>query len=189
MVSGFILVARSLQEWKGMVVFMVYLAETKDVESILRIVSDTVSGIYPHYYPKGVVCFFLQHHCFENILDDVNKQNVYIISAGKKPAGTITIKGISINRLFVLPEYQGRGYGRQLMDFAEKEISRNYTNVHIDSSLPAKEMYLKLGYKEIKTCHINANYGDVLVYMKWRRNCKYRTRHVCLFVYNRTIDV
>lgn len=85
-VSGFILVARSLQEWKGMVVFMVYLAETKDVENILRIVSDTVSGIYPHYYPKGVVCFFLQHHCFENIL-----YSLFLHCIKREPFSTIPI--------------------------------------------------------------------------------------------------
>lgn len=156
--------SRNLWEQKDKVVFMIYLAETKDAESILCVVSDTVSGIYPHYYPKSVVCFFLKHHCFENILDDINKQTVYIINNGEELAGIVTIKENSINRLFVLPEYQGKGCGRQLMEFAEKEIVKKYTSVHIDSSLPAKEMYLKLGYKEIKTCHINVDYGDILVY-------------------------
>lgn len=149
---------------EGMVVFIVYLAETKDVESILHIVSDTISEIYPHYYPKGVVCFFLKHHCFKNISDDIDKQSVYIINIGEVPVGTVTIKENSINRLFVLPRYQGKGYGKELIEFAEKEIAKKYTNVHIDSSLPAKEMYLKLGYREIKTCHINTDYGDILVY-------------------------
>lgn len=50
------------------------------------------------------------------------------------------------------------------MDFAEAEIAKQYSQIHIDSSLPAKEMYLKRGYKEKKTCRIQAENGDVLVY-------------------------
>lgn len=50
------------------------------------------------------------------------------------------------------------------MDFAEADIAKHFNSVHIDSSLAAKEMYLKRGYKEKKTCRIQADNGDVLVY-------------------------
>lgn len=78
--------------------------------------------------------------------------------------GTVTIKENAVNRLFVLPEYQSRGYGSQLMDFAEAKIAEKFSHVHIDSSLAAKEMYLKRGYQEKKTCRIAASNGDVLIY-------------------------
>lgn len=78
--------------------------------------------------------------------------------------GTVTVKENAVNRLFVLPEYQFRGYGSQLMDFAETKIAEKYSNIHIDSSLAAKEMYLKRGYQEKKTCRIQADNGDILIY-------------------------
>lgn len=43
-----------------------------------------------------------------------------------------------ICRLFVLPAYQGVGYGREMLDFAEKIISAWYSKVVLDASLPAK---------------------------------------------------
>ena len=64
--------------------------------------------------------------------------------------GTVTIKGDAVNRLFVLPSYQSKGYGSHLMDFAENKIAERFSHVHIDSSLAAKEMYLKRGYREKK---------------------------------------
>ena len=64
----------------------------------------------------------------------------------------------------LLPEYQSHGFGSQLMDFAEDKIAENYSQILVASSLAAKEMYLKRGYKEKRTCKIEADNGDILVY-------------------------
>ncbi len=143
---------------------MIRIAEMKDLEIVLRITRDTISEIYSHYYAEGVVAFFLHHHSRENVLSDIEKGIVYLLEDGGCLIGTVSIKENSINRLFVLPDYQCHGYGSQLMDFAEDIIAGKFTYVHIDSSLPAKEMYLKRGYKEKKTCRIQADNGDILIY-------------------------
>jgi len=143
---------------------MIRLAEITDLESVFQITRDTISEIYSHYYAGGVVDFFLKHHSRENILSDVENGRVWLLEADDFLVGTVTIKGNAVNRLFVLPQYQSRGYGSQLMDFAEAEIAEKYSHVHIDSSLAAKEMYLKRGYKEKKTCRISADNGDILIY-------------------------
>ena len=89
---------------------------------------------------------------------------MWILEVEGNPVGTVTIKENAVNRLFVLPEYQSHGFGSRLMDFAEGKISENHEQIHIDSSLAAKEMYLKRGYKEKRTCRIETENGDILVY-------------------------
>ena len=37
-------------------------ATLSDLSIIKRISEVTISEIYPHYYPKGAVDFFLEHH-------------------------------------------------------------------------------------------------------------------------------
>ena len=143
---------------------MIRIAEIKDLENVLQITRDTISEIYSHYYAEGVVNFFLEHHSSENVLTDIENGIVWLLEEDGYMVGTVTIKGNAINRLFVLPEYQSRGYGSQLMDFAEAKIAENFSHIHIDSSLAAKEMYLKRGYKETKTCKIQADNGDILIY-------------------------
>ena len=49
-------------------------------------------------------------------------------------------------------------------NFAEDKIAEIYSRIHIDSSLAAKEMYLKRGYREKRTCKIETENGDILVY-------------------------
>lgn len=143
---------------------MIRLAEMTDLERVLQITHDTISEIYSHYYADGVVDFFSKHHSRENVLSDIENGIVWLLEENGCLVGTVTVKKNAVNRLFVLPEYQSRGYGSQLMDFAENKIAEKFGYVHIDSSLAAKEMYLKRGYKEKKTCGIQAENGDILIY-------------------------
>lgn len=143
---------------------MIRLAEITDLEHVLQITRDTISEIYSHYYADGVVDFFLKHHSRENVLSDIENGIVWLLEENGCLVGTVTVKKNAVNRLFVLPEYQSRGYGSQLMDFAENKIAEKFGYVHIDSSLAAKEMYLKRGYREKKTCRIPADHGDILIY-------------------------
>ena len=64
----------------------------------------------------------------------------------------------------MLTEYQGKGYGRALLDFAEREISKNSEMICLDASLPAKAIYLKRGYKESESHAIKTENGDYLCY-------------------------
>ena len=143
---------------------MIRLAKDSDLKTVLQITSDTISKIDPKYYTKGVVDFFLKHHKLENIMEDIASGRVWLLEDEGYLVGTVTIKDNAVNRLFVLPEYQSHGYGSQLMDFAEDKIAENYSQIHIDSSMAAKEMYLKRGYKEKRTSRIEVDSGDILVY-------------------------
>lgn len=139
-------------------------AQKADLHSIRTITIETIEAIYPHYYPRGAVDFFIQHHSDKNIIDDILGGKVYILEIDTVIVGTVTIKGIEICRLFVLPMYQGMGYGRDLLDFAEGYIFKSSNKVQLDSSLPAKEIYSKRGYKVVKSCSILTENGDYLCY-------------------------
>ncbi|MBE6860744.1 MAG: GNAT family N-acetyltransferase [Ruminococcus sp.] len=141
------------------------LAELSDLKIIANITETTISEIYPHYYPKGAVVFFLNHHREENIIRDIEHGQVYICMNSKQEiTGTVTVKDNEILRLFVLPQYQGRGYGREMLDFAEKSVLEKYDEVVIDASLPAKRIYRNRGYKETESNIIEVSYNDYLCY-------------------------
>lgn len=140
-------------------------AGVSDLQIIANITETTISEIYPHYYPKGAVVFFLNHHREENILRDIEHGLVFIcVNSRQEVTGTVTVKDNEILRLFVLPQFQGKGYGRELLTFAENAIFENYDEAVIDSSLPAKRIYLDRGYKETESNVIEVLYNDYLCY-------------------------
>lgn len=126
-------------------------ATINDLKIIQEIVYKTISDIYPNYYPHEVVEFFLNHHSEENIAYDLEQGNVFLFYQNENEyVGTGTIVENSMNRVFVLPQYQGKGYGTQIMDFLEKMILEKYSCISLDSSLPAYNIYIQRGYNPVE---------------------------------------
>lgn len=141
-----------------------------DLNLIREITLITISEIYPHYYPKGAVTFFLEHHCEANILNDIKNNQVFLcIGHEQAVVGTVTIKKNEICRLFVLPQYQKNGYGKEMLDYAESIIAKTYSEICIDASLPAKKLYMKRGYEETQYHTIHVSNDDFLCYDVMRK--------------------
>jgi len=98
-------------------------ADFKDVEVIHSIVHSTIKEVYPKYYPEGVVDFFLTHHSLENIKKAVNIEFILLIECDGEIVGTGAIYENQIKRMFVLPEFQGKGYGSMLLDRLEQQAA------------------------------------------------------------------
>ncbi len=140
-------------------------ANACDFEAVKHITVQTIKSIYPHYYPVGAVNFFLNHHNDTNIEKDIKKEIVYLcLNENNEAVGTVTVNKNEIGRLFVLPECQGNGYGRELLDFSENKISEKYDSIILSASLPAKSIYIRRGYKETEFNLINTDNGDYLCY-------------------------
>ena len=143
-----------------------------DLEAIKSITAKTINCVYPRYYPRDAVDFFLNHHSEKSIITDIESGSVYLCFDLKNNAvGTVTIKANEICRLFVLPEHQGKGYGRALLEFAEKRIAESYDSILIDASLPAKAIYLKRGYSSTEFHSIKTENCDYLCYDVMIKRC------------------
>mgnify|MGYP000395733741 CR=1 FL=1 len=152
---------------------MIKQAELKQLELVKFITLKTIIDIYPHYYPKGAVDFFIEHHNESHISKDIesyqNSINELLIDRDEDAkriaaVGTVTIHKNEICRLFVLPQYQKRGFGNQILKFAEDMILKDYKTVVLDASLPAKSIYLKRGYIIVETHSIQTYHNDYLCY-------------------------
>ena len=143
---------------------MIKQAETTDFDAVKHITQTTIRAVYPKYYPEGAVDFFSQHHSDERILADLEAGKVYVLETDGCLVGTVTIDENHINRLFVLPDCQRKGFGRLLMDFAEEKILAQYDKIELDASFPAKSIYIKRGYKETEYNIIETTNGDKLCY-------------------------
>jgi GNAT superfamily N-acetyltransferase len=143
---------------------MIRAAKEMDFDSIRNITKTTIWSVYPKYYPSGAVQFFSNHHSDDRIRADIVAGIVFLIEVDGTAIGTVTVADNEINRLFVLPDFQRKGYGRELMDFAEEIIRKKHDHIILDASLPAKQIYLKRGYVTAKYNMIETENGDYLCY-------------------------
>lgn len=139
-------------------------AEIQDLAVVKYIVIETIKRIYPNYYPSEVVDFFLNHHNDERILTDIKSGKVFLFSEKGKYIATGTLSEDHINRVFVLPDFQGKGFGSQIMAFLEKKVNETYDVIYLDSSLPAFKLYTKRGYFPLEYCEENVENNKVLCY-------------------------
>lgn len=148
----------------------ILLAKDLDFDKVKEITQTTIRMVYPHYYPAGAVDFFCNHHSDEKIRKDIEEGNVYLLNDEGKTIGTVTINDNEINRLFVLPSEQHKGYGRALMDFAEAKILEHFDDIVLSASFPAKHIYLKRGYEETEYHVIDTANGDHLCFDYMKKN-------------------
>ena len=139
-------------------------AAEDDFQTVRDITRITIKSIYPKYYPEGAVQFFCDHHSDDRIMDDIKSGKVFLLKAEDVPVGTVTVSDYEIDRLFVLPEHQRKGYGKQLMDFAEQMISKVSNRIVLDASLPAKKIYINRGYTATAYNMIETDNGDYLCF-------------------------
>lgn len=139
------------------------IATSKDSVQIYNLVKKTIKEIYPHFYPKGAVIFFLNHHSLKNIQKDITSGNVYVLIDENKIIGTITVIENEINRFFVLPTFQHKGFGTKLFEFAQNQIiEKKYTCIKLHASFAAKSMYIKHGYKDFEYRTLETKNKDFL---------------------------
>lgn len=133
-------------------------------DEIYNLVQLTIRAVYPRYYPKEVVDFFCALHSSDNIEQDLENENVYALYDNDILVGTGSLSANHITRVYVLPQYQGRGYGTFIIRQLENEIKKTYKSSVLDASLPAVMLYEKLGYKTISHKKYIVKNDVVLVY-------------------------
>lgn len=137
------------------------LVELKEVYNLIQ---NTIQNCYSKYYSPGVVYFFCTHHSSENIAEDIKAGRVYGVFIDNHLVGTGTIKENHITRVFVHPDYQGKGVGTYIFGAFEKIIFSYSDSVVLDSSLAAAKFYDKRGYVTVGHEEIDCENGSILVY-------------------------
>lgn len=131
---------------------------------IAELVRDTITTVYPKYYPSEIVDFFCDLHNQRVIEADIKAGNVWVLSDGEQIVGTGSRDKNHITRVYVAPQFQGNGYGSHIMRKLEEDISRDYDTIYLDASLPATLLYETLGYRTIRHDRHIVDNGVVLVY-------------------------
>lgn len=131
--------------------YIEYRKATKyEGEEVANLIHKTVKEVYPEYYPPEVVDYFLFHHRKERVTAAVQAQKVWVLVCDGLIIGTGSAEKNHITGVYVLPEYQGRGYGTLIMQMLEKKIAQEYSSAELDASRPAYPMYEKRGYRTIR---------------------------------------
>ena len=150
------------EKWRNIMTYE--LAKIEDLQTVYDVVQHTIKTIYPKYYPIEVVDFFCGHHNMEAIAKDIENDYVSVLKINEKIVATGCFVDNHITRVYVLPEYQKKGYGTFIMKTIEAQIGEKYDKAYLDASLPAAALYEKLGFLTIRHERYPVENGVILAY-------------------------
>lgn len=139
--------------------------EEKDLESLAYVVRRTIKESYDETYPPEAIKYFLELHSKENMQKDIPNGRTVILELKGRIIATGSIVEDEIKRVFILPEYQGKGLGRKIMEkLEETALANGIRKVKLCASMPSKDFYLMLGYTILRFTYLPVENGKKLEY-------------------------
>jgi len=125
---------------------MIRLFEEKDAEEVVNLTIRCFKEINSLVYPPEVIEFMISRHNPERIISKAKKTTCLVFEDDCKVIGTVSLDKNYIFSLYVNPDYQGKGIGKQLMKSAEDIIFKEYNNITLNASLNSLIFYEAIGY-------------------------------------------
>ena len=125
-----------------------------DADAAAEVVAVTVEVSNSRDYPPEYIAHLKKTHSAEVLRQRAREGHMYVICDGEKIVGTGTIapywgsetESILLT-IFILPDWQGRGLGRLLIETLEQdEYAKRAGRIEIPASLTAVNFYRHLGY-------------------------------------------
>ena len=125
-----------------------------DAEEVSTVVIKTLRISNVKDYPAELMEEVVKSQQPQNILERASWTHFYVVEDGDKIIGCGSIGPFwgkedesSLFTIFVLPEYQGKGVGRSIIETLEKdEYFLRAKRIEIPSSITGCQFYRKFGY-------------------------------------------
>ena len=143
------------------------VASIEDIPAIVKIAYDTWFVTYQDVISQAQIEYmFGEMYTPESIYKqmDFYKHAFLILYQAEMPIGFASygkleepINTYKLQKLYLLPSQQNKGFGRILLSEVEKEVAglgANYLHLNVNRKNPALSFYEKLGYEIIETVDI-----------------------------------
>ncbi|MBQ6844316.1 MAG: GNAT family N-acetyltransferase [Agathobacter sp.] len=134
--------------------FTVRRFQIEDAEEVAALIRKTIQITNAKDYSKESIDALVKMHTPEHVLERASWTHFYVVCDEGHIIGCGAIGPYwgkedesSLFTIFVLPEYQGRGVGRTVIETLEQdEFFMRAKRVEIPASITACEFYRKMGY-------------------------------------------
>lgn len=139
------------------------LAEQTDIRSISNMAHIIWPDAYGEILSKDQIDFMLEKsYTVEGLAEGmVGGQFFYILKDDGIGQGFVALKTLAdklrIEKLYLMPNVQGKGFGKALIDFAiekAKVKGKEILELNVNRNNPAYHFYLKQGFQVIETVDI-----------------------------------
>ena len=129
----------------------VRLATTDDAAAISHVVISALRESNAQDYAPDVIARVEQGFSAQGIIELMTQRRVYVASVEHRVVATASLDGDVVRSVFVDPQHQGAGIGRQLMAVIHSAALEFGLDVlHVPSSITAEGFYAALGFRKVR---------------------------------------
>ena len=141
-----------------------------DLDSLHRLIQETIEASYEGVYPDRAVQFFKKFHSERKIVERSGTGEVLVIEKDGAIVATGSLVANEILGVFVLPTLQRSGYGKAITSELEKRAKlKGITEIELSISLPSRQFYENLGYEVFEKKSEDVGEGQFLDYWPARK--------------------
>ena len=123
-------------------------ASEDDSDEVSQLIIRTLRSSSAKEYSAAIIANVELSFSPSSVQRLMAKRKVFVASDNGRIVGTGSLDGKAVRMMFVLPEFQGRGIGTQLMQRIEALARENGVDVlTVPSSITAVAFYGALGFK------------------------------------------
>ena len=144
--------------------------QKEDLIKVKYLIDEVTNFTYQSQIPKeGYEYLKSKMWTLEIIKKDAREGYTIVVSDNDKIIGTGTIVGNYISKIYIKPEYHGRGIGKLVVECLEKKAkSKGVKIIFLASNVTAEKFYTKLGYITTENREINTPNGYIFK-MSWMK--------------------
>ena len=125
-------------------------ATIKDAKDIHRIHDEAVKETCKNFYTQEQIEVWLADRSPEKYHQKINSGNMFVVEENGKLVGYGHAIPGEIVAVFVDPTFQGKGVGKQLLNYGLKIALKGHKKVKVESTLNAEEFYKKHGFVKVR---------------------------------------
>lgn len=128
-------------------------ATLKDASEITSVHKQCVLKTNAQFYAKNVIGEWVDQINDENVKEQFKNSQWLVIKTKDKIVGfcQFSLEEKTLYQINILPDHQGRNYGKLMYDFIERKFLDNgIRKIYLNSTLNAVNFYKKMGFKEIE---------------------------------------
>ena len=120
-----------------------------DVQRVWYVVRYTKDVIYPDYYTQAVVEYVDRYYTFEIIKNDIEQGRTRVLVKDGEIIATGSRVDNHIMRVYVLPEFQGQGFGSALVTALCGMLAPHFDHIRlgfVSTNPQSRHFWLKNGF-------------------------------------------
>jgi GNAT superfamily N-acetyltransferase len=128
---------------------MIRKAERKDLDKCSKVICKVIREIEAKYYLPKIVNYWQEYNSLQNLENEAKSTEFLVYEERGSILGVGAIEGAHIKKVYVLPEYQGKGVGRSLLENLEQLAKdKGFCECELNSTINALNFYKRFGYQE-----------------------------------------